>query len=219
MGLVSSMVRRVAQGVAEQIAGRARGAELFERTGERAPSGPPTLPTNSATPVDAPLEGEMTGPGLSAQAVELSPGAIRVVDLAQLQATLAADPRPKVLHHWATWCDACVEELPRVDGLVARLGDSALVVGVSWELFERFGKDEFAVLKDLTHFVAEQSLAMPTLVFRGEPDQLFQALSLGFEQIPQTRILDAGGQQLHAFEGPMAEVDLDRAAEFVAAAN
>jgi thiol-disulfide isomerase/thioredoxin len=135
----------------------------------------------------------------------------------QLKATLASQQRPVVVHHWATWCDACVEELPGVDALVERLGDAAQVLGVSWELFEPFGQEEFEVVGGLAKYAMDQGLTMPTLVYRGEPESLFAGLALDFEQIPQTRVFDALGNELCAFKGPMTGEDLAAVVELVAA--
>ena len=232
MGLITRMARRLAAEVAEQVAGRARTAELFEKPGERAPSGPPAGSEDReeaplAAPVDdglfdAPdpvtveterVESEAVN---KLDAVELGAGVVRVVDLDQLKATLANAQRPVVVHHWATWCEACVEELPDVDTLVERLGDTAQVLGVSWELFERSGQEEFEVVGGVAKYATDQGLAMPTLIYRGEPASLFAGLALDFEQIPQTRVFDALGNELRAFKGPMSGEDLAAVAELVA---
>ena len=232
MGLISRMARRLATGVAQQVATRARGAELFEKPGERAPSGPSVGSEDreeaplaepaddglfdAPDPVTVETDRIESAPVSGSTAVGLDAGVVRVVDMDQLKATLASQQRPVVVHHWATWCEACVEELPEVDALVERLGATAQVLGVSWELFQPYGQEEFEVVGSVAKYATDQGLTMPTLIYRGPPESLFAGLPLDFEQIPQTRVFDALGNELCAFKGPMSGDDLAAVAELVA---
>ena len=236
MGRVSRVAKRLARGVADQVAARARNAELFEKPGDRAPSGPPVGAEDREGPL---IPGEAVDDGLfdapdpvtvetvrpapaepaSAEVVEIVEGGVRVVDLDQLKATIAAVDRPVVLHHWATWCDACIDELPDVDTLVERVGEHAQVLGISWELFERFGKEEFQIVGAVAQYASENELRMPTLVYRGEPDALFSELGLTFEQIPQTRVIDTSGSELRYYKGPMSEDDVSALVDLLASTD
>jgi thiol-disulfide isomerase/thioredoxin len=54
----------------------------------------------------------------------------------QARALFSLRGRPVVLNLWATWCAPCVEELPTLDRLAARLGDDAHVIVLSQDLGE-----------------------------------------------------------------------------------
>ena len=50
--------------------------------------------------------------------------------------------KPVLLNFWATWCAPCVEEMPSLENLAGRVGDSLHVVTVSvdedWETVKKF---------------------------------------------------------------------------------
>lgn len=67
------------------------------------------------------------------------------------------DGRPLVINLWATWCAPCLEELPSLDRLQARLGDEVRVVAVALEAGDgsgpramagRLGVDDLLILQD-----------------------------------------------------------------------
>jgi thiol-disulfide isomerase/thioredoxin len=141
------------------------------------------------------------------------PAAAFAADTPMLRTHVRAAGKAKVVHHWATWCDACVAELPLVWDLVERLGDGVDVVGVSWDTFQ--GEDPTdAVVKRVSDTLADISL--PTAVYTGTPDALFDALHLTFRQIPQTQVLDPDGGLLRSFDGPLDDDDIRQLVELLA---
>jgi thiol-disulfide isomerase/thioredoxin len=133
------------------------------------------------------------------------------VRAARLEATVSAlrpERRPLVEHHWATWCDGCVEEMPLIVQLDRALADRADLVSVSWDRFDDAGSLE-ATLERVGAQVQKAGLTAPTLVVDAAPDAFFSALGLRFRQIPQTRVLDADGGLLRSYEGALTPADVD----------
>ena len=205
MGLVRSTVRRVAERVARTVAND----ELFEKPGERAYT-PPFVS------VPAPSEPPPTSePVVATEAGEALSGPCQPVDAATLQAACATGGQPLVLHHWATWCEPCEEELPRIEQLAGALGDQARVLGVSWELFEG-GGDPGAVAERVAAYQESAGLSWPSVLYTDAPESLFDALSLSFERIPQTQVLGADGRVLKRFDGPLTAADVDEVVGLIA---
>lgn len=199
MGLVRSTARRVAERVARVVARD----ELFEKPGERAPTGPLQPPR----PASAPSE-EPEPPLVSTAAAPALGAACEPVDLAGLMAACGTGGRPLVLHHWATWCEPCEEELPRIEALAAALGTDARVLGISWELFEG-GGDPAAAAERVVAYQQSAGLSWPSVLFSDLPEALFEGLALPFERIPQTQVLGADGRVLRRFDGPLSPEDVD----------
>ncbi len=205
MGLVRSTMRRVAERVARTVADD----DLFEKPGERAS----TPPFDSVPPPpDRDLPEEPVVSGAEAEALS---GPCQPVGAAALQAACATGGQPLVLHHWATWCEPCEEELPRIEQLAGALGDQARILGVSWELFEG-GGDPTAVADRVAAYQEHAGLTWPSLLYTDAPESLFDSLALSFERIPQTQVLGADGRVLKRFDGPLTAADVDEVVGLIA---
>lgn len=133
-----------------------------------------------------------------------------VVQAADVPTILAAlrGGVPVVEHHWATWCDGCVEEMPHLAELSRRLEGKARVLTVSWDRFDTAlplqGSLDAVRATLMTH-----GAAVTSLVCTDPPEALFAALRLPIEQIPQTRVRDADGGVLRAWPGPIDAADVE----------
>jgi thiol-disulfide isomerase/thioredoxin len=132
-----------------------------------------------------------------------------VVSLEGLLTAVRPQGRPLILHHWATWCEPCEEELPRIEGLGRAASERADLLGISWDLFED-GGDEEEVAKKVEAFAAQLGLSWDSLLVSAPPEQLFEALGLDHQKIPQTVVLGADGQVLYHARGPMDEAQISR---------
>jgi len=179
MGLLRTTLRAVLRRIAERVAQN----ELFEKPGERAHQ--PKLPDES----DEPEEPEP---------------ATRDADLAAIQDAMRPSGRPVIVHHWATWCEPCEEELPELEQLRQRTVDRCDWVGISWDRFQG-GTDSVARVRD---YAAALGLSWGSLVATDDPDDFFEALELGYTKIPQTLVYGADGALLHHARGPMKPADM-----------
>ncbi len=224
-----SLVKSVGRRAARRVARRVHRLELFEQPGERDPTPPlPESPTDrrpegqraSSGGEEEEADAEASGaPGEApAQAPAATPGgrASALVDEAALEAALTPRGRALIVHHWATWCEPCEDELPRIEALARQAGAAAEVVGLSWELFDSPASPDGA-LEAVQAYAERAGLSWPTLVFNGQPEALFEALELDYRKIPQTRVIGPDGACLEELHGPLSEADLPRLLALVGA--
>ena len=134
---------------------------------------------------------------------------IVVGDLFLVRGSIEPEGRPRVVNHWATWCDPCLEELPMLVALHRRIGDKADFVGVGWELFSSAGGPEQAKLA-MEAVCDEHGIPWKTYVFDGQPEDLFQGLQLPSDKIPQTFLLDADGAVRFHHEGALGGAQIEQ---------
>ncbi len=137
------------------------------------------------------------------------PAVVRSGTIADVQDALKPRGRPVIEHHWATWCEPCLDELPQIQAIEAAVRGRADVIGVSWERFTDDRGAEAAVEK-VAKFMASRGLTFRTIVVDNVPDDLMVELDLPATTIPQTRVYDARGVVIGAFPEPL---DLETAAQ------
>lgn len=183
MGLIRTTVRALLTRIAERVGKN----ELFEKPGERAHQ--PKLEPDPKEPEPAPEKGSSAA------------------STAAIRAAMAPSGRPKVVHHWATWCEPCEEELPELERLYQKISAHADWVGISWDRFQDGGPLDKSVEK-VSSYATAIGITWPSLVATDEPDDFFDALELSYQSIPQTLVFDAEGGMLKHFQGPMREEDM-----------
>lgn len=199
MGALKTVIRSVASGVARRVAEH----DLFERRGERPPSSP--LPS-----VESPEgSGEPLSPSLEPKAEAAASGVVTSVNLSALASALGPGTL-RVVNHWATWCDGCVEELPELVRLQQALGKDVQFLGVSWDRFQPF--DGMEATKSAIQSVMTQAGAdWSTLVLDDSvvPELLFERWNMPVHTIPQTWVVDASGSIVERIEHVMTAAMVD----------
>jgi peroxiredoxin len=94
-----------------------------------------------------------------------------------------------VLNFWATWCPPCVEEMPSLVAMQAKMKDRVTVFAVSTDGNERAYR----------RFVKDQGLNFITV---RDPEQMSNTL-YGTFAYPETYIIDANGILRRKFVGPV----------------
>ncbi|MEL6342839.1 MAG: TlpA disulfide reductase family protein [Myxococcota bacterium] len=165
---------------------------LMRQGGPTPPPKPPKPPTAPPPPMNTALRRPATE---DAAIVSLSPSGCTPMNLASLKALLGAGQGVRIVNHWATWCDPCVEELP----LLIELSQAADVIGISWDLFE--GGPPASVAGKVARFSEAHGLRYPSALVSASPEDFFAALEMTFRRIPQTWVIDGEGERLHTVEG------------------
>ncbi len=195
------MLSRLGRRVAEAIARRVRQDDLFEQPGERARQAP--LPTTAR---QEPTDAGPAGPGAGSPAagpeheVEGKTASCTPADLPGIAAALGPGRGLRLVNHWATWCDPCVDELPALVALSEDYADKLAVLGVSWDPFDAVGAPA-EVAEGVERFAARHGLRWPSLMVVADPDDFFAALSLEWDRIPQTWLVDDGGEVITRVHG------------------
>ncbi len=202
-------LQRLGRKVASRVADRVSKNELFEQHGERPPQAPlspvrasqPEAPAPAAASVDEiaqpPAPGR-PGPSLS--------GCVPM-DSAEVKALLGPGSRPRIVNHWATWCDPCIEELPLLVALDRRLGERAEVIGVSWDLFE--GGQILPTAMKVAAFAEQHGLTWGSALVTTPPESFFADLGIDWQRIPQTWVVAPDGRILRRIEGVLDAAAVD----------
>ena len=94
-----------------------------------------------------------------------------------------------VLNFWATWCPPCIEEMPSLTAMQARLGDHVDAIAVS--------VDEDA--EAYNRFLRDNNIQLLTV---RDPERKSNHL-YGTEKFPETYIIDRSGILRRKFVGPV----------------
>lgn len=195
-------LRKVLRSVLEGVARRVGKDGLFEQPGER--------PRTEPFPVARPPEQPKTAPP-APRAVAVTPSrpteGCKPVDRAGLLAAVTPAGRPLVVNHWATWCDPCVDELPRLVRAAAGVAEVGEFIGVSWDLFDHPGKPA-AVAKKVAQFADSAGVGYASVLFTGKPEELFEALGLTVHQVPQTFVIAPDGRVAWQKQGVIEHDDV-----------
>lgn len=111
-----------------------------------------------------------------------------------------------LVHHFATWCDPCEEELPGL-GRTLRSLDSLPIrrVAVAWDLFMTPVQPEEA-LRVCTGFLERLEAEFDDLVvYTGTPDELFADREMDDGTVPLTDLHDPSGKRVERWPEPLLE--------------
>lgn len=130
-------------------------------------------------------------------------------DLDRLQRVLAPGAgRPLVVHHFATWCDPCEEELPILGGLLE--GADARTVAVAWDLFMAPVSPDDAIAA-CRGFLDRLGVSFDVLcVYTGAPEALFASQGITQGTVPYTDVRDRTGRIVATFPNPLFDDDAQR---------
>ena len=120
----------------------------------------------------------------------------QVLDSAGLDAWLKANTgKPTLMIFWATWCPACKQALPEMEGLAKSRGDKANIVAVSLD------EDPGA----LHTYLGQHPMQMPAFLGKRELAERF-----GIESIPTLVIFDKLGNQIFGKPGAFPQAMLEK---------
>jgi hypothetical protein len=188
VGWLRTIGKRVALRVSAVVAKN----ELFERYGER-PVQPPLQPGTWVAP---------SGEEDSSDDDDKEPDC-RVATVADVHSKIQAGPL--VIHHWATWCESCLEEMPVIRRLIGRT--SVPVLGLSWDAFE--GQPASECTAAVMDAMREYQLNNENWVLDVDPEGFFEEMGMEFRQVPQTWVINGAGEIVHRNDGIVSPAALD----------
>jgi len=165
------------------------------------------LATFLATGLTSPSSSTSTSPSPATP-----PPQVRPVSEAASLAREAGHGRPAVLHFWATWCEACRDEFPRIRKLLNGL--PARNVGVLLVSIDRPDKLD-AVKRDLRKFGVSR---LPAVVLDApEPEPVAKAVGepAWDGTLPSTFVFDSQGKLIKSFLGRTDAAALEKAVRVV----
>jgi len=202
-------IRKLGRGIANRFAKKIRTDDLFEQPGERQPQ-PALAPLREALEATTPpvVSSEQTPIVSSEQtptALLPETGCVSM-SLDEIKSLLSSPGTPRIVNHWATWCDPCVVEMPLVMKLHASLSGQVPVFGIGWDLFEGGKRED--VFNRLKSYVTKQEILFPTAMVNASPEQFFSAIDMPYEKIPQTWLIASNGEVLTRIEGELTEASV-----------
>jgi len=132
---------------------------------------------------------------------------IRFADLDEIYETLFGPGKPRLVNHWATWCEGCLEELHLLVDLQAELGSDVEFVGISWEGFQggMLGQD---LIEEVRSYSRLNGLSWGSLLVEAPPPELFDRLNMDCDTVPQVWLIDASGAVVHRIERVLEPSDV-----------
>ena len=185
---MKAFVRQSLLRLSKKLAQKAASHELFEKPGERIPQ-PLLAPLAAVAPLKPPAVGAKLCPAT------------------EIQQFLEQPNQWLVVNHWATWCDPCLEELPELRKLNASLPKDAMLLGISWDLFE--GGSPPSALSRVGEFMEENALSYPNWLVVDEPEEFFSTLSIEWKRIPQTLVISPAGEVVKRINGLLTSAHLE----------
>lgn len=179
------MIRSAVRALLGQVAKRVARDGLFEQPGERGRA--EVLKWEKEGGAEKAAELREARPTVRRPATGCVPAGLE-----EARALLRPSGRSLVINHWATWCEPCVDELPRLVRAAAGIGDRAEVLGLSWDLFDRSG-DPAKVAAEVGAFAESYGVGYGSALFTGSPEELYALCGLDWHFIPQTVVLGPDG--------------------------
>lgn len=171
------------RGLFKRVAKRVKQNHLFEQPGERSPQTPVFTDANA--------------------------DCIQLMNAGDIEERLLG---ARVVNHWATWCEPCVEELDILASIQSHLGADKML-GINWDLFQGGSYAEAKI--DIVNQTEKLGLAYDQCVISDEPDVFFQQFDLEQQIVPQTFVYSPMFEVLFHRVGVLTEEDIATIVELV----
>ena len=181
--MIQDRVQKGLRNLAKRIAKRVERNNLFEQPGER--------------PSQEPIFEDATDQ------------TIQLMKAEEIEEILL---EARVVNHWATWCDPCVEELDILASIQSHIGADKML-GINWDLFQGGPFDEAKV--EITTQTAKIGLEYRHCVVSDEPEVFFAHFGLEEQVVPQTIVYSPTFEVLFHRVGVLTEEDIAKVVQLV----
>jgi len=186
------MLRNLAKKALKRAAGKVLG-RTDPAPADVVPASPPTavVPTSPRTPAVG------SGPD----------DGIRFAPLDEIHEAVFGPGKLRLVNHWATWCEGCLDELHLLVELRGALGSEVEFLGISWESFEggMIGQD---LVDEVRSHSRRHGLSWGSLLVEAPPPELFDRLAMECDTVPQVWLIDAAGTVVHRIERVLEPEDI-----------
>jgi len=191
-GKGETMLRNLARKALKRAASKVLGR------GDPAPSGVDPV---SRPPVGAPASAPTPSVGAGTD------DGVRFVPLDEIHEAVFGPGEVRLVNHWATWCEGCLEELDLLVELRAALSSDVKFLGISWEGFEggMLGQD---LIDEVRSHSRLHGLSWNSLLVEAPPPEFFDRLGMECQTIPQVWLVDAKGTVVHRVERVLQPEDV-----------
>ena len=181
--MIQERMQKGLRGLFKRVAKRVKKNHLFEQPGERVPQ-PPVF-------------------------TEVLDERTRLMNAGDIEERLLG---ARVVNHWATWCEPCVEELDILASIQSHIGAEKML-GINWDLFQGGSYTEAKV--DIAEQIEKLGLEYSQCVVSDEPDVFFQQFDLEQQIVPQTFVYSPMFEVLFHRVGVLTEEDIATVVELV----
>ena len=181
--MIQDRVQKGLRGLAKRIAKRVGRNNLFEQPGER-PSQEPIFE-------------------------EASDSMIQLMKSEQIEECLL---EARVVNHWATWCEPCVDELDILFSIQSHIGPDKML-GINWDLFQGGSFDEARL--EITEQTEKIGLTYRHCVVSDSPEDFFAHFGLEQQIVPQTIVYSPTFEVLFHRVGVLTEEDIVKVVQLV----
>jgi thiol-disulfide isomerase/thioredoxin len=180
MGLLGRISRRVISKAKKK--GPAQGVRATEvRTSTVAAT---LTPTNPTEPLSSPQ--------------------CEVASLKEIRTQVYGVGEPRLIVHWATWCDGCLEEITDLLRLHSNYGERVSFKGICWDSFQG-ESSESSLLAHVDSFIKSNGILWSSAVVMSEPQSLFDSLDMECHTIPQLWVVNNLGEVTYQENGPLTK--------------
>jgi len=177
-----STLRKIARKVATVVADRISKNHLFEQPGER--------------PMQEPLALRKERESATERA--------RLANLEAIEGELL---QHRVINHWATWCEPCIEELPALRQLAEKIGKDA-ILGISWDLFQGGRPEE--VCASVDSVALAHGIDYLSLIVAAAPEQFFKHFDIEEQTVPQTWVFSEDFELIFRHHGQLTAAEVEK---------
>ena len=118
----------------------------------------------------------------------------------------------RVINHWATWCEPCIEELPLLKKLSAAVG-SQQILGISWDLFQGGRPEQVCAHVDSVAMAHE--IDYLSLIVTSPPESFFGLFDIEEQTVPQTWVFSETFELVYQHHGILTEAEIDKIIELL----
>jgi len=181
------VIRKIAKIAMQKVSDQVKKNDLFEQAGER--------PMQESLAVRKERESATSR--------------VRLANLETIEGELLSH---RIINHWATWCEPCMEEIPALRKLAKRVGADK-ILGISWDLFQGGRPDE--VCSHVDSVALAHGIEYLSLIVASSPEAFFAHFDVEDQTVPQTWVFSDEFDLIYLHKGVLRDGDVEEIAQLL----